>query len=96
MNEGWPNAPSLAINMNFEKKFHVRTFNGTKFEQNRVKIKLGKIGIAGTLLLMPIFANPYPKAQEEESPMKSKAQRPTKKTKEQERSKERNVRESNL
>ena len=47
-------------------------------------------------LLMPIFANPYPKAHEEESPMKSKAQRPTKKTKEQERSKERNSRESNL
>ena len=33
------------------------------------------------------FANPYPKAHEEESPMKSKAQRPTKKTEEQERSK---------
>ena len=32
----------------------------------------------------------------EESPMKSKAQKPTKKTKEQEMSKERNVRESNL
>ena len=45
---------------------------------------------------MPIFANPYPKAHEKESPMKSKAQRPTKKTKEQESFKERNVRESNL
>ena len=37
---------------------------------------------------MLIFANLYPKAHEEESPMKSKAQRPTKKTKEQERSEE--------
>ena len=36
------------------------------------------------------------KAYTEESPMKSKAQKPTKKTKEQEMSKERNVRESNL
>ena len=40
---------------------------------------------------MPIFANPYPKTHTEESPMKSKAQRPTKKTKEQERSKERSA-----
>ena len=40
-------------------------------------------------MLMPIFANPYPKAHEKESPIKIKAQRPTKKTKEQERSKER-------
>ena len=40
-------------------------------------------------MLMPIFANPYPKAHEEESPIKIKAQRPTKKTEEQERSKER-------
>ena len=48
------------------------------------------------MLLMPNFANPYPKAHEEESPMKSKAQRPTKKTEEQERSKERNARESDL
>ena len=38
---------------------------------------------------MPIFANPYPKSHEEESPIKIKAQRPTKKTKEQERSKKR-------
>ena len=52
--------------------------------------------IYNCLVLMPIFANAYPKAHEEESPMKSKAQRPTKKTKEQERSKERNSRESNL
>ena len=37
---------------------------------------------------MPIFANPYPKAHEEESPMKSKVERPTKKTEKQERSKE--------
>ena len=36
------------------------------------------------------------KAHTEESPMKRKAQRPTKKTKEQERSKERNARESDL
>ena len=40
-------------------------------------------------MLMPIFANSYPKAHEEESPIKIKAQRPTKKTEEQERSKER-------
>ena len=39
-------------------------------------------------VLMPIFANPYPKAHEEESLIKIMAQRPTKKTKEQERSKE--------
>ena len=45
---------------------------------------------------MPNFANPYPKAHKEESPMKSKAQRPTKKTEEQERSKERSARESDL
>ena len=42
------------------------------------------------------FVNPYPKAHTKESPMKSKAQRPTKKTKKQERSKERNARESDL
>ena len=47
-------------------------------------------------VLMPIFANPYPKSHEEESPIKSKAQRPTKKTKEKERSKERSARESDL
>ena len=45
---------------------------------------------------MPNFANPYLKAHEEESPMKSKAQRPTKKIEEQDMSKERSVRESNL
>ena len=45
---------------------------------------------------MSNFANPYPKAHEEESPMKSKAQRPTKKIEEQEMSKERSARESNL
>ena len=38
---------------------------------------------------MPIFANPYPRAHKEESPIKIKAQRLTKKTEEQERSKER-------
>ena len=38
---------------------------------------------------MPIFANPYPKAHAEESPIKTKVQRPTKKTEGQERSKER-------
>ena len=59
---------------------------------------------------MPLFANPYPKAHEKESPirskaqkpirgespMKSKAQRPTKKTEEQEMSIKRNARESDL
>ena len=40
------------------------------------------------------FLNPYLKAHTEESLMKSKAQRPTKKIKEQERSKERNAKES--
>ena len=45
---------------------------------------------------MPIFVNPYPKTHEEESPIKIKAQRPTKKTEEQERSRERSVRESDL
>ena len=40
------------------------------------------------MVLMPIFANPYPKAHEEERPMKSKDQKPTGKTEEQERSKE--------
>ena len=40
---------------------------------------------------MPNFMNPYPKAYEEESPIKIKAQKPTKKTKEQERSGERSV-----
>ena len=45
---------------------------------------------------MSIFANPYPKTHTEESPMKSKAQRLTKKTKEQERSKERSAREKDL
>lgn len=49
MIEAWLNAPTLAINMNFEKFYHVRTFNGAKFEQNKVKIKLGKTRIAGTL-----------------------------------------------
>ena len=47
-------------------------------------------------LLMPTFANLYPKAHTEESPMKSKAQKPTKKTKKQERPKERSARESDL
>ena len=42
--------------------------------------------ISNYQVLMPNFANPYPKAHEEENPMKSKAQRPTKKTEEQERS----------
>ena len=45
---------------------------------------------------MPIFANPYPETHTEESPMKSKAEGPTKKTKEQERSKERSARERDL
>ena len=40
-------------------------------------------------MLMPIFANPFPKAHKEEKPIKIKAQRPTKKTEKQERSKER-------
>ena len=40
------------------------------------------------------FLNLYPKAHTEESPMKSKAQRPAKNTKEQERYKERNAKES--
>ena len=40
------------------------------------------------MLLMLIFANGYPKAHEEEGPIKSKVQRPTKKTEEQERFKE--------
>ena len=44
---------------------------------------------------MPIFANPYPKTHTK-CPMKSKAQRPAKKTKEQERSKERSARERDL
>ena len=48
------------------------------------------------VLLMPIFANPYPKTHTEESPMKSKAQKPAKKTKEEERSKERSARERDL
>ena len=51
---------------------------------------------ANIWLLMPIFANSYPKAHTEENPMKSKAQRPAKKTKEQERSKERSARERDL
>ena len=42
------------------------------------------------------FLNPCPKAHTEENPMKSKAQRPTKKTKEQEKSKEISASESNL
>ena len=45
---------------------------------------------------MPIFAKLYPKAHEEENPMKSKAQRPTKNTEEQERSKEISASENNL
>ena len=42
------------------------------------------------------FLNPCPKSHIEESPMKSKAQRPTKKTEEQERFKERSARENDL
>ena len=45
---------------------------------------------------MPIFMNPYPKAHEEESPIKIKAQRPTKKIEGQERPRERIERESDL
>ena len=45
---------------------------------------------------MPIFVNLYPKTHTEESPMKNKAQMPAKKTKEQERSKERNAKERDL
>ena len=48
------------------------------------------------IMLMPIFANPCPKAHEEESPIKIKVQIPTKKTEEQERSKEKSARESDL
>ena len=39
------------------------------------------------------FLNPCPKSHTEESPMKSKAQRPTKKTEEQERFKEKSERD---
>ena len=42
------------------------------------------------------FLNPCPKSHTEESPMKSKAQRPTKKTEEKEKSKEISASESNL
>ena len=42
------------------------------------------------------FLNLCSKSHTEENPMKSKAQRPTKKTEEQERSKERSVRERDL
>ena len=42
------------------------------------------------------FLNPCLKAHTKENPMKSKAQRPTKKTEEQERSKEITASESNL
>ena len=42
------------------------------------------------------FLNPCPKAHTEENPMKIKAQRPTKKTEVQERSKEISASESNL
>ena len=42
------------------------------------------------------FANLYPKAHEEENPMRSKAQKPNRKTKEQEISKERSASKSNL
>ena len=42
------------------------------------------------------FLNPCPKAHTEENPMKSKAQRPTKKTEEKEKSKEISASESNL
>ena len=45
---------------------------------------------------MPIFSNLYPEAHEEENPMRSKAQRPTKKTEEQEISKEKSESKSNL
>ena len=59
-------------------------------------LDLESVHVSLYLVLMPIFANPYPKTHMEESPMKSKAQRPTKKTKEQERSKERSARERDL
>ena len=41
---------------------------------------------------MLVFANPYPKAHEKESPIKSKTRRPDKKIEEQERPKE-NIKE---
>ena len=57
---------------------------------------LSTLLIGPLVMLMPIFANLYLKADEEKNPMKSKTHRPTKKTKEQERSKEINARESAL
>jgi len=45
---------------------------------------------------MLVFTNSYPKAHEEKSPIKSKAQRPIKKTKEQERPKEKHKRNKSL
>ena len=60
------------------------------------KKNLPKFICLANKVLMPNFANPYPKAHEKESPMKSKTQRPTKKIEEQEMSKERSARESNL
>ena len=60
MNGAWPNAPSLAINMNFEKFYCIKAYIGAKFEQQKAKItKLGKtaigqegvtIGIVGVLI----------------------------------------------
>ena len=46
------------------------------------KKSLPKFICLANKVLMPNFANPYLKAHEEESPMKSKAQRPTKKIEE--------------
>ena len=45
---------------------------------------------------MPIYANLYPKAHEEESQIKIKAQRPTKKTEDWEKSKKIGARENDI
>ena len=47
-------------------------------------------------MLIPIFVNSYPKTHTKECPMKCKAQRLAKKTKEQESSKDRSERERDL
>ena len=68
-------------------------------KENCISFRIWIVGVIHMLRGLNVdthFLNPCPKSHTEENPMKSKAQRPTKKTEEQERSKERSARERDL
>ena len=52
----------------------LRCGDGGQLIRNTTVEKQSVQNLGGRYVLMPNFANPYPKAHEEESPIKSKAQ----------------------